>query len=232
MTTTARSEFMSHLPATFQNQMLIDRALTHRSYLNENRNSVEDNERLEFLGDSILGFIVAEWLYHHFPEKKEGFLTKIRSALVHTEQLSQFARKIGLGPVLKLGRGEMAAGGQNRDAILCDAFEALVAAMYLDTDLKTVENFVLPMIEEEAYRILETHAEEDVKSSLQEWAQAQGFPSPSYELVSESGPDHAKQFLVRVIVNHIEVATGVGVNKQMAEKSAAATAIKLINFRK
>lgn len=232
MTTTARSEFMSHLPASFNDKFLISRALTHRSYLNENRGSIEDNERLEFLGDSILGFIVAEWLYNNFPEKREGFLTKIRAALVHTEQLSEFARQINIGSVLRLGKGEMAAGGHDRDAILCDAFEALLAAMYISTDLETVKGFVLPMVEKEARRIVETHAEEDVKSRLQEWAQAQGFPSPIYEITSESGPDHAKQFEVRVLVNHLEVATGVGVNKQTAEKAAASAALKLVDARK
>ncbi|MGB4595087.1 MAG: ribonuclease III [Anaerolineaceae bacterium] len=230
MTTTARSEFINHLPASFNDKFLINRALTHRSYLNENRSSVEDNERLEFLGDSILGFIVAEWLYNNFPEKKEGFLTKIRAALVHTEQLSDFARQINLGSVLKLGKGEMAAGGQDRDAILCDAFEALLAAMYLSTDLDTVRAFVIPMIQKEALRIVETHAEEDVKSRLQEWAQAHGFPSPIYEIINESGPDHAKQFEVRVLVNHLEIATGVGVNKQTAEKVAASAALKLVDL--
>lgn len=231
MTTTARSEFMSHLPANFKDTFLINRALTHRSYINENRGSIEDNERLEFLGDSILGFIVAEWLYNYFPEKKEGFLTKIRAALVHTQQLSAFARQINLGSVLRLGKGEMTARGYDRDAILCDAFESLLAAMYLSTDLQTVKDFVLPMIQTEALRIIETHAEEDVKSRLQEWAQAQGFPSPNYEITSESGPDHAKQFEVRVLVNQREIATGVGVNKQTAEKAAASAALNLLDIR-
>ena len=232
MTATARSEFLSHLPASFDDNLLISRALTHRSYLNENRGSIEDNERLEFLGDSILGFIVAEWLYNNFPEKKEGFLTKIRAALVHTEQLSEFARQINLGSVLRLGKGEVAAGGHDRDAILCDAFEALLAAMYLSTDLQTVRDFLLPMIQKEALRIVETHGEEDVKSRLQEWAQAQGFPSPIYEITCESGPDHAKEFEVRVLVNQREIATGVGVNKQTAEKAAASAALQKLDVRK
>lgn len=229
---TARSQFVKCLPVNFTDTFLFNRALTHRSFLNENRGSIEDNERLEFLGDSILGFIVAEWLYNNFPEKKEGFLTKIRAALVHTEQLSAFARQINLGSVLRLGKGEMAAGGSDRDAILCDAFEALLAAIYLSADLQTVKDFVLPMIQTEALKILETHGEEDVKSRLQEWAQAQGFPSPIYEITSESGPDHAKQFEVRVLVNQRELATGVGVNKQAAEKAAANAALINIDIRK
>ncbi|NLW71685.1 MAG: ribonuclease III [Chloroflexi bacterium] len=231
MTPTARSEFMSRLPANFTDTFLINRALTHRSYLNENRNAIEDNERLEFLGDAILGFLVAEWLYHTFPEKREGFLTKIRAALVHTEQLSDFARQINLGSVIKLGKGEQAAGGADRDAILCDAFEALIAAMYLDTDLDTVKGFVIPMIEREAAKIIENHSEEDVKSRLQEWAQGKGYLSPSYALVSETGPDHDKRFEVKVIINQQEIATGVGANKQMAEKAAAGAALSALNIR-
>lgn len=231
MTPIARSEFMSRLPANFNDTFLINRALTHRSYLNENRSAIEDNERLEFLGDSILGFLVAEWLYHAFPEKREGFLTKIRAALVHTEQLSAFARQIDLGSVIKLGKGEQAAGGANRDAILCDAFEALIAAMYLDTDLDTVRSFVIPMIEREAVRIIASHSEEDVKSRLQEWAQGKGYPSPSYALVSETGPDHDKRFEVKVIINQQEIATGIGANKQMAEKAAAGAALSALNIR-
>jgi len=135
----ASAKFYSALPGQFKDNFLLTRALTHRSYLNENRSVLEDNERLEFLGDSIIGYVVAEWLYNHFPEKKEGVLTKLRSALVHTQQLADFARKINLGTVLLLGHGEEQAGGRDRNAILCDAFEALIAAIYLSTDIATVK---------------------------------------------------------------------------------------------
>ncbi len=218
------------LPANFDDIFLLTRALTHRSFINENKHVIEDNERLEFLGDSILSFIVAEWLYNHYPEKQEGFLTKVRAALVHTEQLSEFARKIDLGPALLLGRGEDSAGGRDRDAILCDAFEALLAAIYIDTNLETVKSLVIPMLEAESDKILRNHAEEDVKSRLQEWAQAQGYPSPVYLTISESGPDHAKVFEVIAIINNKKIAKGKGSSKQSAEKDAALNSIKKLGI--
>ncbi|MGI6251149.1 MAG: ribonuclease III [Anaerolineaceae bacterium] len=220
----------SYLPKNFDNVFLLERALTHRSYLNERRDALEDNERLEFLGDSILGFIVAEWVYHNFPEKKEGFLTKIRSALVHTGKLSELARSIELGPALLLGKGEVAAGGNDRDAILCDAFEALIAAMFLSTDLKTVRDFITPMLEKETEKILKERSEEDSKSLLQEWAQSQGFSSPNYQTIAQRGPDHSKTFLVEVMINNKVIGQGIGSSKQNAEKSAASAALKCLNL--
>lgn len=162
--------------------------------------------------------------------KKEGFLTKVRSALVHTHQLSEFARQIGIGPALFLGKGEEQAGGRDRDAILCDAFEALIAAMYLSTDIETVRNFVHPLLELESDNILQNHTEEDVKSRLQEWAQAKGFSSPTYVLVNETGPDHAKVFEISALINGKEIARGIGSNKQMAEKRAAYQSMKVLGI--
>jgi ribonuclease-3 len=229
---TAVKELKKHLPSNFTDDFFLIRALTHRSYVNESRDVLEDNERLEFLGDSILSFLVAEWLYQSYPEKKEGFLTKVRSAMVHTHQLSQFARQIELGPALLLGKGEEIAGGRERDAILCDAFEAMIAAMYLSTDIETVRGFVYPLLEQESDNILQNHTEEDVKSLLQEWAQAKGFSSPTYELVNATGPDHAKVFEVSAIVNGKEIARGKGTNKQSAEKSAAYHSMKVLGIIK
>ena len=226
----AVQELKQHLPTNFEDEFYFIRALTHRSYVNENRGVLEVNERLEFLGDSILSFLVAEWLYQNYPEKNEGFLTKVRSALVHTHQLAEFARKIGVGPALLLGKGEELAGGRDRDAILCDAFEALVAAMFLSTDLETVRGFVYPLFEHESEMILQNHMEEDVKSRLQEWAQAKGFASPTYVLISESGPDHAKFFEVCATINGQEIARGSGSNKQMAEKQAALQSMKVLGI--
>lgn len=226
----ALTNLRKHLPENFSDIFMLTRALTHRSYMNENKDVLEDNERLEFLGDAILNFIVAEWLYNHYPEKQEGFLTKVRAALVHTQQLSAFARKIQLGPAILVGRGEASTGGRDRDAILCDAFEALIAAMYLDTDIQTVKNFIVPLLETESSEILKSHAEEDVKSRLQEWAQAQGYASPIYVLVSESGPDHAKQFEVVALVNNRKIASGKGSSKQTAEKDAAVNSMKKLGI--
>ncbi|HHX08968.1 MAG TPA: ribonuclease III [Chloroflexi bacterium] len=226
----ALTNLRKHLPENFSDIFMLTRALTHRSYMNENKDVLEDNERLEFLGDAILNFIVAEWLYNHYPEKQEGFLTKVRAALVHTQQLSAFARKIELGPAILVGRGEASTGGRDRDAILCDAFEALIAAMYLDTGIQTVKNFIVPLLETESSEILKSHAEEDVKSRLQEWAQAQGYASPIYVLVSESGPDHAKQFEVVALVNNRKIASGKGSSKQTAEKDAAVNSMKKLGI--
>jgi|SRR5450830_884437 len=219
-------KFRSYLPENVRTSTRIRRALTHRSFLNENRHALEDNERLEFLGDSILNFLVADWLYQHFPEKKEGFLTKIRSALVHTHQLASFARSIELGPALHLGKGEAQAGGHDRDAILCDAFEAVIAGIYLESDLETVHNFVIPMMEKQSAIVVSEHSEEDPKSRLQELIQADGIATPVYQLVSESGPDHAKVFVVSVIINEAEYAQGEGHSKQAAEKEAAEQALR------
>lgn len=226
----ALANLRQHLPAEFRNIFMITRALTHSSYLNENREVLEDNERLEFLGDSILNFVVAEWLYHLYPEKDEGFLTKVRAALVHTQQLSVFARRIELGPALLVGRGEANAGGRDRDAILCDAFEALIAAIYLDCGLATVSDFITPLLESESEEIFRSHAEEDVKSRLQEWAQAQGYPPPLYQVVDEYGPDHDKRFVVVAMINNKKVGQGRGSSKQQAEKNAAQKSIEKLGI--
>lgn len=156
----------------FKNMLLLRRSLTHRSYINEHPESLEDNERLEFLGDAILDFLVGEWLYHRYPEMPEGDLTRMRSALVHTEQLADFARKLELGRGLRLGRGEILGGGRERDALLCDEFEALVGALYIDSGLNSVKEFLYPILERAALDIIANHKTEDPKSMLQEWAQA------------------------------------------------------------
>lgn len=226
----ALAKLREYLPKNFNDIFMINRALTHRSYINENKDVLEDNERLEFLGDSILNFVVAEWLYNSFPEKDEGFLTKVRAALVHTRQLSLFARRIHLGPALLVGRGEEIAGGRDRDPILCDAFEALIAVIYLDCGMDAVKEFIIPLVESESEEILRSHLEEDVKSRLQEWAQAKGYPAPNYVLVGESGPDHSKHFVVEAMINNKKIAKGSGTSKQLAEKNAALNSIKKLGL--
>ncbi len=222
--------FAYSLSLPLSDEFLLSRALTHRSYVNENRETIEDNERLEFLGDAILSFIVAEWIYHKFPEKPEGSLTKLRAALVHTEQLASFAREIKLGEVILLGRGEIQAGGRKRSAILCDAFEALIGALFLDCGIEAVKTFVIPLIEKQIDTILKNHYDEDPKSKLQEWAQANGFESPNYELITESGPDHSKEFVMQVLINGKIFGSGKGSSKQSAEKDAAKTALNHMEY--
>lgn len=223
-------ELASRLNLPFKNMMLLRRSLTHRSYINEHPESIEDNERLEFLGDAILDFMVGEWLYHRFPEMPEGDLTRMRSALVHTEQLAEFARQLDLGRGLRLGRGEVISGGRTRNALLCDEFEALIGALYLDAGLNSVESFVYPLLESAADDIIRNHKTEDPKSMLQEWAQAQGYETPAYITCSVDGPDHSREFEVKVIVNDNITATGRGRSKQSAEKSAARELLKMINI--
>lgn len=222
--------FAKRLSLHFKDWLLLGRALTHRSYLNEHPEALEDNERLEFLGDAVLDFIVGAWLYNEFPEMPEGDLTRMRSALVQTEQLAEFARAIDLGNAMKLGFGEVQGGGRNRDALLCDAYEALVGAIYLDSGIEGVRQFIFPYLRVARDNILINHKHEDPKSKLQEWAQSKGFPTPVYIICNSSGPDHSKVFEVDVQINNEFYARGSGSSKQSAEKAAAKIALEKINF--
>lgn len=222
-------QFSKRLNLPFNDYFLLTRALTHRSYLNENKDAIEDNERLEFLGDAVLDFIVAEWLYNHYPEKPEGDLTRLRAALVHTDQLASFAREIDLGRALRIGKGEIQAGGRERMTLLCDAFEALVGALYLHGGITAVNDFMVPLLKDVVDIIFQNHMDEDTKSRLQEWAQGHGFSSPKYVLVAEEGPDHDKTFEMEVRIGMRPYGRGIGSSKQTAEKVAAREA--LINLR-
>jgi ribonuclease III len=218
-------QFSDRLNLPFSDYFLLTRALTHRSYLNENKDAIEDNERLEFLGDAVLDFMVAEWLYNHYPEKPEGDLTRLRAALVYTDQLAYFARQIDLGRALRLGKGELQAGGQERTTLLCDAFEALIGALYLYGGLSAVTIFMVPLLTDVVDIIFQNHKDDDTKSRLQEWAQGKGFPSPKYVLITEQGPDHNKTFEMEVWIGNKPYGRGTGSNKQSAEKAAARQAL-------
>ena len=218
-------EFAQRLGLEFDDWLLLSRALTHRSYLNEHSEALEDNERLELLGDAVLDFIVGAWLYNRCPEMPEGDLTRLRSALVYTEQLAQFARRICLQKAMRLGRGEAAAGGRDRSALLCDTFEALIGALYLDSGIDAVRKFIIPLLDEAADEALINHRTEDPKSLFQEWAQAQGYSTPQYVTRSATGPDHSKLFEVDVTTNGQVYGSGEGHSKQIAAKSAAQDAL-------
>jgi ribonuclease-3 len=218
-------ELAQRLGLHFSDLLLLSRSLTHRSYLNEHPEALEDNERLEFLGDAVLDFIVGAWLYNRYPEMPEGDLTRMRSALVHTEQLAQFARQIQLGGAMRLGRGETQAGGRRRSALLCDTFEALIGAIYLDRGIAGVSEFISPFLEEAADDILVNRKNEDPKSLLQEWAQSQGYLAPMYVTRSAYGPDHSKIFEVEVLVAGEVRGNGSGPSKQAAAKVAARVAL-------
>jgi len=219
----------AQLELQFNDKALLQRALTHRSYLNENPDyPLEDNERLEFLGDAILDFITAEYLYHKFPEITEGRLTNLRSALVRTESLSGYANSISLGEFLFLGRGEEDSGGRKRPAILCDAFEALIGAIYLDQGLEPARLFIGRFIEPALCAVLSSDAEKDAKSRLQEIAQSKYQLTPTYRTVKEEGPDHAKEFTVEVVIGTKPYGAGRGLSKQNAAQAAAQAAIKVL----
>lgn len=208
----------------FSNLHLLRRALTHRSFVNENPDALEDNERLEFLGDAVLDFIVGAWVFNRFPEMPEGELTKMRSALVKNDQLAVFARRLDLGRALRLGRGEHSSGGQRRDGLLGSVFEALIGALYLDSGISAVEAFMTPLLEEARETIL--NKLHDSKSQLQEWAQGQKLGTPRYKVTAASGPDHAKEFEVEVEIGGKAYGRGRGSSKHAAEQAAALDALK------
>jgi ribonuclease-3 len=216
-------DLSQRLGLPFSNLALLTRALTHRSYVNEYE-AVEDNERLEFLGDAVLDFIVGAWVYNRFPEMPEGDLTKIRSALVRNDHLAKFARKLELGKALRLGRGEASSGGRNRDNLLGSAFEALIGALYLDAGLDAVHAFVNPILEDVRESIL--NQIQDPKSELQEWTQSQKLGAPHYRVVSTNGPDHAVTFEMVVEIAGTEKGHGSGTSKSAAEHAAARDAMK------
>jgi ribonuclease III len=222
--------FAHRLGLTFNDWLLLSRALTHRSYLNEHPEALENNERLEFLGDAVLDFVVGAWLYNRFPEMPEGDLTRMRSALVHTEQLAEFGRQIDLGRALRLGRGEASTGGRERSALLCDTFEAVLGAYYLDAGINALQDFISPFLESASEDILINHLNEDPKSLLQEWAQAQGYSAPHYVTCNATGPDHSKQFEVEVLVNGSVYGSGKGMSKQAATKVAAQDALSRLGL--
>ena len=214
---------------TFQDKTLLQRALTHRSYLNENpTHPLEDNERLEFLGDAVLDFITGEYLYHRFPEIQEGKLTNLRSALVRTPTLAKFAQQIDLGNYLNMGKGEEESGGRKRDTLLCGAFEALIGSIYLDQGLETTKKFVISFLKSEIEQILSAKSHRDPKSLFQELAQGIHKVTPTYKILHEHGPDHAKTFTVGAFLEDACYGTGNGSNKQKAAQVAAKEALKAL----
>lgn len=218
-------DFARRLDLPFNDWLLLSRALTHRSYLNEHADAVEDNERLEFLGDAVLDFVVGAWLYNRYPEMPEGDLTRMRSQLVYTDRLAEFGRKVNLGGAMRLGRGESQAGGRDRNALLCDTFEAVIGALYLDAGIQAVLDFVSPLLSNAADIILARLRIEDSKSRFQEWAQGNGFPAPQYPTRSAVGPDHSKVFEVDAVINGKVFGSGQGPSKQAAAKAAALDAL-------
>ncbi len=215
------SELEKRIGYTFTNPQYLKKAMCHASYANEHRlGHFGCNERLEFLGDSILGFVVARYLYETYPHKPEGELTKIRAAHVCESALCGYAKEIGLGDALLLGKGEEKCGGRERPSTLADAFEALLAAMYLDSDVGQVEKFLLPLICRH-----KLDKDTDYKTALQEYVQQIPGATVSYKQFAESGPDHDKIFCAIVYVNEKQVGKGEGKSKKEAEQAAAKNAL-------
>ena len=211
----------------FQNITLLQNALTHSSYANERwHNSLLSNERLEFMGDSILGMVVAEYLYRNFPDRPEGELTRMRADMVCETSLAQIALRLDLGKHLLLGHGEERFGGRTRPSILADAVESVIAASYLDGGMVAAEGFIRRFVltNVPVKRMQNT----DYKTALQELVQQKKHQNLSYVLTGESGPDHDKVFCVDVLLNEKCVGTGTGSSKKRAEQAAAQSALKAL----
>ncbi len=210
----------------FQNKEYLTIALTHSSYANETREAVQNNERQEFLGDAVLSIVVSDYLFNRF-HLAEGDLTKLRAAIVCEKGLFTMARKIELGKQLRLGRGEELMGGRERPSVVSDAFEALIAAIYLDGGIESARKFILPFVED-----FLSHTEEisfkDYKTILQEIVQQNPEERVTYVLVGQSGPDHDKRFEVEVRLNSNVIGRGIGRSKKSAEQLAAKEALELM----
>ncbi len=212
----------------FKNIELLKNALVHSSYANEVRGNTHSNERLEFLGDSVLSVIVAEHIYNNFPRMPEGELTRLRANLVCEKSLCALSRELGIGEHLLLGRGEDKNGGRERDSILADAFESVLAAIYIDGGMEAAKNHVLNTVLRDLKINFDEDAFKDYKTTLQEIIQRNPEESVIYTLIDETGPDHDKQFTVAVKLNSNVIGTGVGKSKKQAEQMAARQALKLM----
>ncbi|MCP4599753.1 MAG: ribonuclease III [Proteobacteria bacterium] len=212
----------------FSNQKLLEQALTHKSFANESSMKGEDNQRLEFLGDAVLGLVVAEALMVRLPDVSEGQLTPRRAALVNEASLAEFARNVDLGDILRLGRGEEKNNGRDRSSILADAVEAVVGAVYLDGGHDASKDVVLRWFGSKLEQIVDGERPDDAKTALQEALQAKSACIPRYRTVSEKGPDHAKVFEVEISIGDDVLARGCGRSKKEAEKDAARRALSTV----
>lgn len=217
---------------SLKNESLFQQALTHRSYANENPRTTEDNERLEFLGDAVLGFLVGELLYKNYSQLNEAQLTRLRSHLVEEKQLANIASQLGVGELMKLGKGAIKEGAKENPSLLSDTFEALIGAYYLDSSITEVKAFVKkifnPIAQKMVLSLNEDQARKlvDSKSLFQQWTLNTLGQTPEYIIIAESGPDHAKEFTAQVQVNQQVYGSGIGRRKQEAEKQAAENALK------
>lgn len=226
-----RQALEAALGHTFANRVLLQRALTHRSYANERGDDGPGSnyERLEFLGDAVLGLVASQWLFRKFGDQPEGELSRRKGFLVSAPALSGYARELGVGPLLRLGVGEERSGGRAKASILADVLEALFGAVYLDGGLPAAHKVILPLLER-AHEDHEQGPTHDAKTRLQERLQARGRSLPTYHLVAEAGPDHAKTFTVDCFVDGRRAGTGKGSSKKVAEQAAAEAALDTLDL--
>ena len=215
------------LEKRFTDPNLLKLALTHRSWVNEHSKERSSNERLEFLGDAILEFIVSKELYNRFPDKEEGYLTALRANLVNTVNLAQIAKNLNLGEDLFLSKGEEETGGRLNPSIMADTVEAVIGALFIDGGTEKAEEFIFEYLLSEIDKKL-AEPLKDPKSRLQEYVQSKGMLAPKYDVIDEEGPDHNKLFTIEVVVEGVRWGLGTGKNKSEAAQNAAAKALEKI----
>lgn len=226
------NELENKLKYNFKNRILLKQALTHSSWSNESKNIGVNNERLEFLGDSVLSIIISEYLYKKRRDLEEGFLSKFRAEIVCEPSLAKCAKELELGKYLLMGKGEELTGGRERDSILADAVEALIAAIYLDSDLNKTREIVLKILKNIIDGVLSGLIYRDYKTKLQEVTQKMGIGKINYEIIDEYGPDHNKTFVISVKIEENIIGTGSGRSKKEAEQSAALEALNKLGIIK
>ena len=213
-----------NLGYTFNNKELLLEALTHTSYANEN--NINSNEKLEFLGDSILEFVSSEYMYNNYQKLNEGELTKARATVVCEDSLYQVAKRLNIPEFIRVGHSERASGGNEKEAILADSIEAIIAAMYFDGGLEVTKKFIIDNLKDAMEEATSKVGEKDYKTVLQEKLQANGNVDIEYNILEEVGPDHDKTFVVEVTLNGVQLATGSGKSKKLAEFEAARKALE------
>lgn len=212
----------------FEDERLLQSAFVHRSFMHEQPErmaGLTSNERLEFLGDAVLNFLTAAWLYDRYPERSEGELTALRAALVKTSALASFARSLDLGAHIRISRGESSSAARNRSPLLADLFEAVLGAIYLDQGLEAARSFVIPFLEHQVEAVLSGAAEPDYRTQLQEQVQARFNQTPLYRTEDVSGPEHQREFTLAVLVGEQTLGVGRGPSKQAAAQAAAKVAL-------
>ena len=223
------NDIQKNIGITFKNPQLLEIALTHRSYLNEHQGAnIENNERLEYLGDAVLELIISDYIFRKYPGKAEGELTSIRSAVVRTESLAEESRKLGVGENLQMSKGEKDSGGEEKPYLLANLYEALLGAIYLDAGYEECLYFVKRTLFKKIKRIISQKLFIDPKTKVQEIMQRKHRITPTYEILKEEGPDHNKSFTVALFMGDRKVVEGEGASKQKAEENAATNAIDIL----